>query len=149
MVVVVGGCVVVVVVAGEAVVVVAAVVVVGTLVVDDEDTAVDSAVASPLDSDDPLHAERNARTMNTSQRTLRMRHLPMLIFPTVIVCPASDEVNTTPPVSAHNCTPSRICAACTVMAHLGWRYASCGGKRRLKRACLRGQADPVRVVNRC
>jgi hypothetical protein len=87
-VVVVGGCVVVVVVAGEVVVVGAVVVVVGaavvvvdTVVVDDEDTAVDSVVASPLDSGDPLHAERTTRATNTSQRTQRMSHLPMLIFP--------------------------------------------------------------------
>jgi hypothetical protein len=109
-VVVVGGCVVVVVVAGEVVVgavvvvVVAAVVVVDTLVVDDEDTAMDSVVASPLDSGDPLHPERTTRATNTSQSTQRIRHLPMLIFPTVIVCPASGEVNATPPVPAHNGT---------------------------------------------
>jgi hypothetical protein len=57
------------------------VVVVYTLVVDDEDTAVDSVVASPLDSGDPLHPERTTRATNTSQSTQRMRHLLMLIFP--------------------------------------------------------------------
>jgi cell division septation protein DedD len=71
----------VVVVGAVVVVVVAAAVVVDTLVVDDDDTAADSAVASPLDSDDPLHAERTTRATNTGQSTQRMRHLPMLIFP--------------------------------------------------------------------
>jgi hypothetical protein len=86
------------------VVVVTALVVVNSWVVDDEGTPADSLVVSPLDSGDPLHPERTTKATNTSQRTQRTRHLPMLIFPTVIVCPASNEVNTTPPVSAHNGT---------------------------------------------
>jgi hypothetical protein len=88
-------------------VVVATVVVVDSRVVDDEDTAVDSVAASPPVSGDPLHPERITRTMNTSQRTQRMRHLLMLIFPTVIVCPESNEVNTMPPLPAHFEAPVR------------------------------------------
>jgi hypothetical protein len=97
------------------VVVVAAVVVVGTLVVDDEDTAVGSVVVSPLDLGDPLHPERTTRTMNTSQRTRRMRHLPMLIFPHSHCLPniKRSQVNTTPPLTRpyrHICAPGLIVA---------------------------------------
>ena len=84
---VVGVCVVVIVVAGAVVVVGLVVVVVEAVfvvyipAVDDDDTAVDSIVASLLDSGNPLHPDRATRAVNTSQRTQRMSHLPMLFVP--------------------------------------------------------------------
>lgn len=91
-------------------VVVVAVVVVHTPVMNAEGTAVDSDVAFPPDSGRPATPQKNSKDDDTSGRAQRMRPLPTLIIlsPTLIVCPASDDVNTFPRRLASHCRGVRL-----------------------------------------